>query len=107
MAVYTVRVALAAYSTSTDVYTVPTGKVLILRNFNARNTHATTTGRAGFGDNTSGTPIIPVQSPVLAGGDSWSWEGRAVFNAGDKIRVVVTGASVTYHVSIAGYLFDA
>lgn len=103
--VYTTRIALAAYATSTDVYTVPTGKRLIVRNFSARNTHASATGRSGFADNTS-TTIIPVISPTLAAGDSWSWEGRVVFDAGAVVRVVVTGASITYHVSIAGYLFN-
>jgi hypothetical protein len=98
--VYTTRFYTGNPANGATLYTVPAGKVAIIRDLDVRNGSAT----AGiFGITVAG--VTTILSPSLAQSGFFHLETRYTVAAGETIVAVVTAGSM--HCQITGYLFDA
>lgn len=104
--IYSTRfIAVAPTVTNTVYYTVPTGKIAVVRTMTAA---WSATARAGgtlyvlmpMSNGYLWVVNIPGGSPGFA-----QFEGRAVFNPGDTIRASTTSAPVTF-LTVHGYLLN-
>jgi hypothetical protein len=104
--IYSTRfVAVAPTVTNTVYYTVPAGKIAVIRSMTVA---WSATARAG------GTVyvLLPLSNGYLwvvniPGGSPGSdrWEGRTVLNPGETIRASTTSSPVTF-LTVSGYLLN-
>lgn len=87
--------------TSSAVFTVPVGKIAVVRSISLAPQAGPTTQCAvnDFGNG----EIFTVHGGNQY--DTLTWTGRAVMNAGDVIQIDAIAGTWSYHVS--GYLLDA
>lgn len=100
--IYSISLArgFASGSTSSTVYTVPAGSIVVIRDvvlfqYAGSPSTAACTDLAGAHVAFSGPAVVP-------GGDHW--EGRQVFNAGEEVVIGTAAGDWTYAVS--GYLLS-
>ena len=107
MSVYTVSPIQASIAPGSPVtYTVPPGKVFVVRDIVATTTGAPTQQPLNVWIGGVNTNLIAVWTYV-AGQQEYHWSGRVALAAGTVLSArTLTGSTPTYCV-ITGYLFDA
>jgi hypothetical protein len=106
-AVYSTRfVSVAPAATNTLYYTVPPGKVAIVRCITFGWAEPARTNGVATVVLGAANSRIYVKSVVAATAGSDVWEGRIVLPAGEQLRASYTGTSGQW-LTISGYLLDA
>jgi hypothetical protein len=104
VAVYSIEVAsvVLASTGAHTLYTVPTGKVLILRDVRVWSGAGSANAIALWA---TGTVTVAFFGWSLGSGTWGSWEGRVVLPASRQLRINIGGQPV--HCQASGYLLDA
>lgn len=106
-AVYSIRIAGDQFTTlsGATIFTVPVGKVWILRDINVWALSASAVTNVAIYGGGGGHIYVVTAFPNIPGNSAAHWEGRTVFNSGEGCRMNASGGGGSY--SISGYELDA